>query len=127
MVVPASLFSLSYSLAALIVIFIGLYILFVPYAKRKHTQIVKKDQDYAQQKGVSYEELLLRRRKRQKISKRRRREIYIRDHYQCRNCGSKESLTIDHIFPISRGGGNEVENLQLLCASCNEAKADSVV
>ena len=117
----------SYSIGVLFLVTIGLYTLFVPYAKWKYSQIVKKDHDYAQQKGISYEELILRRKKRQKISKKQRREIYKRDHHQCRNCGSTESLTIDHIFPIFRGGGNEAENLQLLCAACNNAKSDSVV
>jgi 5-methylcytosine-specific restriction endonuclease McrA len=28
----------------------------------------------------------------------------------------------DHIVPISRGGCNDVVNLQLLCESCNGAK-----
>lgn len=40
----------------------------------------------------------------------------------CVACGSKDSLEIDHIVPIHKGGGNELENLQALCKSCNSAK-----
>lgn len=29
---------------------------------------------------------------------------------------------VDHIFPISRGGGNEETNLRVLCISCNASK-----
>lgn len=29
---------------------------------------------------------------------------------------------VDHINPVSRGGGNEVSNLQILCPSCNRSK-----
>ena len=31
-------------------------------------------------------------------------------------------LEIDHMWPVSRGGTNELENLQLLCIPCNMRK-----
>ena len=31
-------------------------------------------------------------------------------------------LGVDHIIPHSRGGGDHIENLQLLCAHCNRVK-----
>lgn len=42
----------------------------------------------------------------------------------CVYCGSDISKVfhVDHIMPISKGGGNEKENLQLLCAGCNLSK-----
>ena len=35
-------------------------------------------------------------------------------------------MEIDHIFPKSRGGGDEEENLWLACPFCNNAKSDQI-
>ncbi|RKU21073.1 hypothetical protein C6499_22855 [Candidatus Poribacteria bacterium] len=33
-------------------------------------------------------------------------------------------MTIDHIYPRSKGGADDPENLQFLCAACNSTKGD---
>ena len=33
-------------------------------------------------------------------------------------------MTVDHIVPRSKDGGNELQNLQLLCQPCNNLKTD---
>ena len=40
----------------------------------------------------------------------------------CSICMTTESLTVDHITPLSRGGSNSVENLRVLCAAHNRLK-----
>lgn len=46
-----------------------------------------------------------------------------RDNYICQNCGTyDEHCHVDHILPRSRGGSNDIENLQALCAKCNSSK-----
>jgi 5-methylcytosine-specific restriction endonuclease McrA len=47
--------------------------------------------------------------------------------FTCPSCLRKEPLvrlTIDHINPLSRGGKNELINVQPLCVSCNSGKRD---
>lgn len=42
--------------------------------------------------------------------------------YTCMCCGSIEKITFDHVIPITKGGKDEVSNIQLLCGSCNSSK-----
>lgn len=65
---------------------------------------------------------------RAKVSNELRQEIFERDGYTCVNCGSteKESLEIDHIKPISKGGKTEPGNLQTLCHDCNIRKGNNI-
>lgn len=44
--------------------------------------------------------------------------------FECLYCRSKENLTIDHIKPVSRGGTDDIKNLQILCKSCNSRKGN---
>lgn len=44
----------------------------------------------------------------------------------CAHCGTSESLSVDHVIPISRGGTNDLENLQCLCRPCNSRKGARV-
>lgn len=38
---------------------------------------------------------------------------------ECRACHTKENLTVNHIVPLSIGGGHEEKNIEILCVSCN--------
>lgn len=52
--------------------------------------------------------------------------VYRRDKGRCVYCGSTEELQLDHIIPFSRGGATNIENLQLLCRSCNIKKSNKI-
>jgi len=64
--------------------------------------------------------------KRKAISKKVRFEIFKRDGFTCQYCGAQPPaaiLEIEHIHPVSLGGGNEDDNLATACWDCNRGKA----
>jgi hypothetical protein len=48
--------------------------------------------------------------------------VSARDQGRCVQCGASEDLHFDHKIPWSRGGTNTVNNIQLLCGTCNRIK-----
>jgi len=40
----------------------------------------------------------------------------------CLACGTRESITIEHLVPLARGGRHSIGNLAPLCKSCNSSK-----
>jgi len=56
-----------------------------------------------------------------------RNRIMKRDNYSCVYCGSKKNLTIDHLIPKSKGGGNSWDNLVTCCSPCNIKKGDKLL
>lgn len=59
-----------------------------------------------------------------KIVEMSRKNIFRRDGFKCVYCGSKDSLTVDHVLPKSRGGSNRWENVVTACHKCNNKKDD---
>ena len=58
--------------------------------------------------------------KRVKYSK---KNVLIRDNYECGYCGKhSKKLTIDHVFPKSRGGKSTFTNTVAACMPCNSKK-----
>jgi 5-methylcytosine-specific restriction endonuclease McrA len=57
--------------------------------------------------------------------------LFARDNYRCQYCGRstgdlrpRESLTRDHLIPLSRGGTNEWTNVVTACSPCNTRKGN---
>jgi 5-methylcytosine-specific restriction endonuclease McrA len=52
--------------------------------------------------------------------------VWKRDGGVCRHCGAAINLEFDHIIPVSLGGADSADNLQVLCQTCNRQKGASI-
>ena len=55
------------------------------------------------------------------------RQLCVIFDFTCQICYEvfdKEDLTIEHIYPKSKGGTKEIENITLSCKACNQNKKD---
>lgn len=51
--------------------------------------------------------------------------LKVKYNHQCVQCGipdTESKLSVDHIIPLSRGGTNDISNIQPLCLPCNMKK-----
>jgi 5-methylcytosine-specific restriction endonuclease McrA len=46
---------------------------------------------------------------------------------RCLACKARVVLTADHVIPLSKGGTNDIENIQPLCVSCNSSKGTKTI
>jgi len=56
-----------------------------------------------------------------------RKNVFIRDQFQCQYCGvhcRPTTITIDHVLPRSRGGKLSWDNVVAACHICNRRKGD---
>jgi len=56
-------------------------------------------------------------------------KVVRRDNYLCQTCHihmPDDQIELDHIIPLSKGGPTTVENLRLLCRTCNRKKSNSI-
>ena len=62
---------------------------------------------------------------RHKITESNRKQIIKKCNNQCAICKcskSENKFEVDHIKPLSAGGTNHIDNLQLLCKACHKQK-----
>lgn len=54
--------------------------------------------------------------------------VFQRDNFTCQYCGRSAPdvvLHVDHVIPVSRGGGDDLDNLRTACSACNIGKSDN--
>lgn len=105
-------------------------------ASRDHDAEIERWSAWENTQGPEYWEAKNRSVPREKTPQEKRRDqatrrthqlrptLLARDGHACKVCGSTIDLCIDHIVPVSKGGGDELDNLQVLCRSCNSRKRD---
>ena len=57
-------------------------------------------------------------------------ELLASTDYTCMSCGASIDdvvITVDHVVPVSRGGDNTINNIQILCKPCNQKKSDNSI
>jgi len=62
-----------------------------------------------------------------KRAKLTRENVFRRDDFCCQYCSCKlnaNTATLDHVLPVSRGGGDSWSNLVASCKKCNAKKSD---
>ncbi len=82
-------------------------------------ELISAESSYAVPSVIRLHEVIRRPMPRLKLS---RKAVLARDDYTCVYCGSKSSLTIDHVFPRHRGGETTWENVVCCCLKCNNKK-----
>ena len=63
--------------------------------------------------------------KRKHIPKAVRDAVMERDNYKCVYCASTNNPELDHNEAHANNGSDEIDNLQVLCRSCNRRKGAS--
>lgn len=60
----------------------------------------------------------------------RRMKVAERDGQECYLCGrwlGWREITLDHVHPLSRGGGHTYANVKIACRVCNSRKGDRLL
>jgi len=100
--------------------------------EKQYITIKFNDKTEQDEYDVGIEIYVPKKNKRKIISARKRKRILKRDRYTCQKCGKNPvenkdcELHIDHIIPVSKGGGSEDSNLQVLCEKCNLKKGAKI-
>lgn len=102
---------------------------------KKEAQKIKKDREKCearkyQEKTIHARQLALKARRREFASQKARLILLMLESgqdYVCAECNTEANLTVDHKLAVSRGGTDDLSNLQFLCQSCNSKKGTKLI
>lgn len=99
-------------------------------ALRSFVEFVNSEQE--QEVQASESRMSVPQRDKRDVNLRLRFLVMKRDNFKCCACGASPAmdprvvLHVDHIVPWAKGGRTEMDNLQTLCANCNQGKSDLI-
>jgi len=102
---------------------------------KKEAQKIKKEREKRearkyQGKTIHAKQLALKARRREFASQKARLILLMLENgqdYSCAECNTEDNLTVDHKLAVSRGGTDDLSNLQFLCQSCNSKKGTKLI
>lgn len=64
------------------------------------------------------------------MKEKKREKVFLKYKGHCAYCGkplNRETFTVDHVIPKSKGGTNDIENLLPCCFDCNQQKGQESI
>jgi 5-methylcytosine-specific restriction endonuclease McrA len=96
-------------------------------AKKAIKLLIKRKAEFISEKVIRLIQYIYLPVSRIRNTKPSRKSIHMRDGNKCVYCHSTRNLTIDHIIPKSRGGGDTYSNLVSACNYCNTKKGNKLL
>ena len=97
------------------------------YITMTDTGKAKKTTDIMQAKRLINGDDSIKKKKRKTYSSDVKRILYIHANGICAICGKPlqlQEISLDHYIPLSRGGADDIENLEITHESCNRIKSN---
>jgi 5-methylcytosine-specific restriction endonuclease McrA len=100
------------------------------YREKNKEKIKEKSKDYYKKNKEKFfwhnakRRSILRKASIYTITKKEKKRILMSS---CFACFTTENITIDHVIPLSRGGGHRIGNLIPLCMACNRSKKNKTL
>lgn len=110
----------------------SLSFLFIKFNSNEYKQQKAEKERTKRRNQIIYQQTHQTTQRVRRVSPSTRVKVFERDNYTCQMCGRSHhhdgvKLEVDHILPVSRGGSDNISNLQTLCFDCNRGKSNKIL
>lgn len=84
--------------------------------------ILRRNYEVSKNIRIKNNTYLYRRKESLRNNQKLRKKLLEKFNNRCKKCQSNSNLEIDHIVSVRKGGSDKIDNLQVLCKSCNLSK-----